>query len=128
AFLAEAVAALGREASANVVWANLRLWREEADGSWTNTGRCIWDNPSGDSTPRLFRWPVARQCFDALHSNGAMVFRATASRAALVPSDTPFDIIEPVRERLLAGAWLLLPRPLANFALTRRTARATDPA
>lgn len=125
-FLARALATLETRPAANVVWANLRLWRENADGTWTDTGRPIWQTPPGDETPRIFRWPVPLQCFDGLHSNGAMLYRAAASRAALVPPDTPFDIIEPARERLLPGEWVLLPGALANFALTRRSARSDD--
>ncbi len=125
-FLARAHAALAAQPAANVCWANLRLWQEAADGEWRNTGRKIWDTADGDTSPRLFFWPQPLQCFDALHSHGAMVFRAEASRAALVPAETPLAIIEPARERLLAGGWLLLPAPLANFALTLRTARSRE--
>lgn len=127
AFLAEAHAALLAHPQANVAWANMRLWQENADHTWTDTGRAIWQTaPGADELPRLFRWPVPLQCFDALHSHGAMLCRASASRAALVPADTPVAIIEPARERLLPGAWLLLPRPLGNFALTLATARSRD--
>ncbi len=123
-FLAEAFSALEREPAANVAWANLRLWCEEADGSWTDTNRTIWQTVAGDSEPRLFHWPLPIQSFDALHSNAAMLYRAAASRTALAPQSTPFDIIEPVRERLLSGGWLFLPKPLGNFAQTLLTARA----
>ena len=126
AFLAEAVATLQSAPDANVVWANLRLWRETPSGDWTDTGRTVWETPPGDAAPRRFRWPVPLQSCDALHSNGSMLYRAAASRLALVPADTPFDIIEPVRERLLPGDWIFLPRVLANFAITLGTARATN--
>lgn len=127
-FLAAALEALRARPDATAVWANMRLWQETADGAWIDTGRTIWRLPPGPPpAPALFHWPQPLQFFDALHSNGAMVVRAASSRAALVPPSLPFDIIEPARERLLAGAWLLLPQPLANFAVTRRTARSTDP-
>ena len=125
--LAEAHAALIAHPEAKLAWANMRLWRENPDRTWTDTGRTIWQTaPHDGERPRLFRWPVPLQCFDALHSHGAMLCRADASRAALVPADTPVAIIEPARERLLPGAWLLLPRPLGNFALTLATARSGD--
>jgi hypothetical protein len=55
-----------------------------------------------------------------------MLYRTRASAAALVPSSTPFAIIEPVRERLLSGSWLFLPQALAHFALTLQSARSND--
>ncbi|MEO6873550.1 MAG: glycosyltransferase [Opitutaceae bacterium] len=124
-FLATLHAALLARPEANVAWANLRLWQEEADGSWRDTGRTIWSAPSG-AKPRLFHWPQPLQLTTALHSNGAMLCRTAASAAAQVPPSTPFAIIEPVRERLLPGGWLLLPEPLGHFALTRQTARSDN--
>ena len=126
AFLAATLSALAAQPAANVAWANLRLSQEQPDGTWCDTGRTIWEIAPGDDIPRLFHWPQPLQFSDALHSHGAMVFRAAPSRAALVPSDTPLAIIEPVRERLLSGGWLLLPQPLGNFALTLHTARSDD--
>ncbi len=127
-FLAIALDALHRHPAATVTWANLRLWREEDDGTWTDTGRTIWHLPPAAPLPRprLLHWPQPLQCFDGLHSNGAMLVRAEASRAALVPPDVPFAVIEPARERLLSGGWLLLPQVLGHFALTRHTARDRD--
>ena len=122
--LAAAVPVLKNAPTANVVWANLRLWRETPAGDWSDTGRTVWQTAPGDTSPRHFRWPLPLQCYDGLHSNGAMLYRASASRLALVPAETPFDIIEPVRERLLPGDWILLPQPLGHFALTLTTARA----
>lgn len=127
-FLATALAALEHHPQAVATWANLRLWREEADGGWTDTGQTIWTFPPDAPlpAPRLLHWPQPLQCFDGLHSNGAMLVRAEASRAALVPADLPFAVIEPARERLLPGGWLLLPQVLGHFALTRQTARDRD--
>ncbi len=125
-FLAAAHAALLAAPETNVVWANLRLWQEQPDGTWTDTGRTVWKTSAAVSPPRLFHWPQLLQLTDALHSQGAMLYRARASAAALVPPTTPLAIIEPVRERLLAGGWLFLPQPLAHFALTLRTARSGD--
>lgn len=125
AFLATAHAALVANPAANVAWANMRLWQEEADGQWRDTGRTIW-KVSPAAQPRMFYWPQALQLTTALHSNGAMLCRTRASASARVPPSTPFAIIEPVRERLLPGGWLFLPEPLAHFALTRHTSRSAD--
>lgn len=125
-FLAAALDALRDRPEVNVAWANMRLWRETPENKWRDTGRTIWPATAADDAPRIFSWPVPLQAYDALHSHGAMLCRAAPSRAALVPPETPLEIIEHVRERLFPGAWLLLPRPLANFAQTLQTARPTD--
>jgi len=125
-FLATAVSALEAHPAATVAWSNLRIWRENPDHTWSDTGKLVWNAPPDDTRPRLFRWPIPLQAFDALHSNGAMLCRTASSRAARVPASTPFDVIEPVRERLLSGGWLLLPSPLANFSVTLQTSRSVD--
>ncbi len=124
-FLATAHAALQDNPEATVAWANMRLWEEQPDGRWRDTGRTIWSVPP-DHPARVFYWPQLIQMTTALHSNGAMLCRSGPSAAACVPASTPFAIIEPVRERLLSGGWLLLPAPLAHFAITRKTARSSD--
>ncbi len=124
--LSRTLAALESYPSAALAWANMRFWREEPDGRWTDTGRNIWQcSPS--LPPRCFERPVALQAVDALHSNGAMVYRAPLSARALVPAQTPFDIIESVRERLLPGSLVFVPEVLANFAVGRTTARSAEP-
>ncbi len=125
-FLGQTLAALEAHPAAALAWSNLRIWREEADGRWTDSGRNVWHCPPGLG-PQEFDRPVALQAVDALHSHGAMVFRAAASSRALVPDDTPLDIIEPIRERLLPGSLVFVPEVLANFAAGRATARTTDP-
>jgi hypothetical protein len=122
ALLGELKGALEAHPEAELAWANMRVWREDEDGSWIDTGRNVWPEAVA---PRLFEWPVLLQAFDGLHSNGAMLFRKPAEPPATVPPETPFGIIEPVRERALSGL-LLVPRPLANYALTRNSARSRD--
>lgn len=123
-FLTSALAALSARPDAALVWANMRLWREEADGRWTDLQRTIWAIDASTPAVREFRWPEVYQAFDALHSQGAMVWRAHAFSA--IPADTPLAIVEAVRERATTAPLLLLPAPLANFAVTRSTARSTD--
>jgi hypothetical protein len=127
-FLAHALSALDARPAAALVWANMRVWQEQPGGAWTDTGQTIWQ--TSPATPPLveFRPPEIIQAFDALHSNGAMVFRPNKFRAAGVPTATPFAIIEPLRERAATGPLLLLTAPLANFARTLATARDADPA
>jgi len=106
-----------------LAWANMRVWQENGDGSWADTGATVW--PAGTGV-RTFDWPVILQAFDGLHSNGAMLFRRPIGTHGVVPSGTPFAIIEPVRERGLPGRTMLVPEVLANYALTRRTARSGE--
>ncbi len=123
-FLAATIPVMESHPTASLVWANMHVWREEPGGDWTDTGETIWATPAHSSAPCSFRWPEAIQSFDGLHSNGAMVFRPHAFRPMSVPPATPLAIIEPVRERAASGELLLLPTPLANFALTLETARS----
>jgi len=125
-FLARTLDALERQPAAALAWANMRLWREAPDGSWTDTGQNIWRVAPGTAL-RCFGRPVALQAMTALHSQGAMVYRVATSAHALVPPATPLDIIEPVRERSLSGSLVLVPDVLVNFALCRTTARSADP-
>ena len=125
-FLSTAIQTLDAHPDASLVWANMHIWREESDRSWTDTGQTIWRHAPGSISPRIFHWPEAIQAFDGLHSNGAMVFRPGAFQPMSVPSLTPLSIIEPVRERAARGDLLLLTAPLANFSVTRETSRSRD--
>ncbi|MCF7688809.1 MAG: glycosyltransferase family 2 protein [Cephaloticoccus sp.] len=125
-FLTTAIPVLETNPTASLVWANMHIWRELPAGNWSKTGRTVWTSSLGDPAYRVFRWPEALQSFDALHSNGAMVFRPCAFNAKFVPPLTPFAIIEPARERAATGELLLLTTPQANFALTLTTARDND--
>jgi len=122
-FLAGLKATLEAEPDAVAAWANLRIHEEQADGRWLDTGRTVWAVGQGR---RRFNWPDPRQMLDALHSQGALLFRAGAQPPQPVPAATPLAQIEPVRERGLARAIVLDERPLGHFALTRTTARSSD--
>ena len=108
-----------------MAWANERYWREEEDGSWTDTGRDIWDRPPG-SRPELFDWPQPQHLFGALHSVGAMLARSGVHGCA-VPAATDFQSTEQFRERMYPFPLLFVPERLANFALTRAIGKK-DPA
>ena len=102
-----------------LVFSNMRLWQEERDGGWTNTGRVIWPHAPEF---RQFEWPVVLQAFDAIHSNGPMLFRSAPDGRTSIPPKTPFVGVESVRERTIDRIGLV-GEPLANFALTLSTAR-----
>jgi hypothetical protein len=121
--LASLLGALVERPHVALAWANMRVWQEETDDTWTDTGATIWP-PGGE--PRVFEWPVMLQAFDGLHSNGAMLFRKPAGSQGTVPETTPFALIEPMRERSIGGTYLLLPQVLANYSLTQISARSND--
>ena len=127
-FLVAALQALDQHPAASLVWGNMKLWQEKSAGTWLDTGRTIWSLVPSSPPLIAFHPPELLQAFDALHSNGAMVFRPTAFRSLQTPASLPFAIIEPARERAATGPLLLLTAPLAHFACTLATARESDPA
>jgi glycosyltransferase involved in cell wall biosynthesis len=105
-----------------IAWANMRLWRQEIDGNWTDTGRNVWDR-SPSAVPELFSWPDRRQLMGALHSQGAMLARG-GFKYFSVPEDTTSAAMEPFRERTFKHPILFVPRRLANFAITMEHSRS----
>lgn len=126
-FLSQTLRVLDARPDAALAWANMKLWQEQRGGAWHDTGRTIWTTSAATPPVVEFRWPEMLQAFDALHSNGAMIFRPGKFRTVGVPPATPFAIIEQLRERAAAGPLLLLTTPLAHFASTLATARDPDP-
>ena len=124
-FLETMISAMGAYPWVQVAWSNMRFWEEQSDGTWRDTGRNIWQVDW--TKPRLMYWPDSRQMQGALHSNGAMLARSNFQYFP-VPESIDFAAIEPFRERTFAHPLLFVPRRLANFAVTRTTARPSDPA
>jgi glycosyltransferase involved in cell wall biosynthesis len=124
-FLQTMVSLMSLQPGLQIGWANMRCWNEEADGSWTDTGRNVWDVDWTE--PRLMGWPDGRHMQGALHSQGAMLARSNFEYFS-VPESINLAAIEPFRERTFAHPILFVPQRLANFAVTRATARPTDAA
>ena len=122
-FLQTVVSTILAYPDVQVAWANMRYWQEQADGSWSDTGRNIWELQQTE--PFLMHWPDRRQIHGALHSNGAMLARSSFEYFE-VPESTNFAAIEPFRERTFVHPLLFVPRRLANFAVTRASARPID--
>jgi glycosyltransferase involved in cell wall biosynthesis len=108
-----------------VAWSNMRFWQEEKDGSWTDTGRNIWDCLPTDDL-KLFYWGQSQQVMGALHSNGALMVRAQSAEHFIIPEETSFAAVELVRERSFPFPILFVPQICANFAITQTTARSFD--
>ncbi|MGL5080941.1 MAG: glycosyltransferase family 2 protein [Microcoleaceae cyanobacterium] len=119
-FLEKMLEALERYPSASVAWANMRLWKEENDQTWTDTGKNIWDEMTiiSDSY-KLFGWPNLHNIRGALHSQGAMLVRSEYNY--VVPEETLSTDIEAVRERMFQYPILFVSERLANFAVTKNT-------
>lgn len=123
-FLAAMVAALDAHPDVALVCGNERIWREETDGAWTDTGRTIWPT---SGAPHLFPWDDADKCGGAKLCNSSLLFRTGPGAAWRTPDDIPVDVTEHFRERLVPHPFLLHPAPLVNYAETLHTHRARGP-
>lgn len=120
-FLERLLAVLAVLPAAEVAWANMRVWRESA-GGWSDTGRTVW--PVIARPHVSIAWPQLLQFAGPLHSNGAMLARSSAAGPRWQTGvDLPFDVNENMRERAFRYPVILVPEPLANFAITLQTAR-----
>ena len=126
-FLQEMVSTLDRFPDVDVGWCNQRCWREEPDGTWTDLHRTVWQ-VEGNREPRLIFWPQPYQITGALHSNGSMLLRSRHAAEYRIPDETPFDIIELVRERTFNHPIMFVPQTLANFSITKESARTSNTA
>lgn len=123
-FLETALNTLHRFPDAAMTWSNMRIWRERPDGTWEDSGETVWR--SSTIQPIEFSPPEILQAFDALHSQGAMLFKPDKFEPRTVPETTPLAIVEPMRERAARGSLILIPQRHANFAVTQNTARDSD--
>ena len=109
---------------ASVFCANMRLWKEEEDGSFADTGR-LARVTNADGKPQLVSWGDRAQMGGAVHSHSATLFRRRAGDDFRTP-DVPISATEIFRERSFPHPLVFCPRPLANFTITRATARSAD--
>ena len=124
-FLSSMLAAVEGHAGVAVAWANMRVWQEEPDGSFRDTGALVHPFTAGEP-PRLVPWGQPAQIHGAKHSNSAMLIRSRPHESFTTP-DVPIAVVEMFRERLFAHPLLFVPRPLAHFSRTLQTARSRSP-
>ena len=124
-FLRTMISTMSKHPQVQVAWANMRFWEERADGSWRDMGKNVWEVDWTE--PCLMHWPDPRQMNGALHSQGAMLARSNFEYFP-VPESINLAAIEPFRERTFVHPLLFVPQRLANFAVTRTTARPADAA
>jgi glycosyltransferase involved in cell wall biosynthesis len=113
--------ALIENAHINVAVANENIWREEADGSWTDTSRTIWQETSGR---KFYFFKTQDKCGAAKICNSSMLWRTEGSNQWLTPEDLPIDVTEHFRERVVPHPILLVNEPLVNYAQTIHTSRS----
>ena len=98
---------------------NERVWRENSDGTWTDTGVNIWS----EFGTRLHRFDISELCGSAKLCNSAMMYRRRCGISLKTPNDIPVDVTEHFRERLLSASIGLHSRPMVNYAETIKTAQ-----
>jgi len=121
-FLECLVGELDRRPEVAMATANMRKWQEMEDGSWQDTGAVVWPReelPHDALAP--FDW--RRETTGQWHSNGAMVFRTLRDESMRFPAGSEFTFIECFQARAFPHPFLRVQEPLANFAITRGTAR-----
>jgi hypothetical protein len=119
-FLDQMIGALEAHPHVELAWANMRIWQEQPDATWMDTGVTTWPPGSGSI---VFTWPHLLHVNDALHSNGAMLVRSAGAERHRIPDSTPMAAMELVRERTYTAPLLLVSQVLANFAATRQSWR-----
>ena len=127
-FLQTLVAALEQNPAASLAWCNQRVFREDPQGTLSDTGKCVRPSEEHGAPVRLVRWGEQwEQVTGAVHANGSMVLRS-ASAAALQTPDISFAAVEAYRERFLEYPLLYVPQALATFTVTQMSARPShDP-
>jgi glycosyltransferase involved in cell wall biosynthesis len=124
-FLETMLSAMEQHPNVDVAWSNMQMWQEHEDESWTDLARTTFPFPVQESL-KLFNWFHPYQILGSLHSHGAMLVRTTNIENYQVPLSIPVSIIEHTRERAYTYPILFVNQTLANFAVTRSTARSRN--
>jgi glycosyltransferase involved in cell wall biosynthesis len=122
-FLATMVSAMEHHSQIAMACANERIWIEQPDLSWINTGRTIWPTNRAN---RLVNWNAADKCGGAQLCNSSLLFRTNGAEKWRTPAEIPIDVTEHFRERTVPHPFLLVSSPLVNYAQTLKTHRSKD--
>lgn len=120
-YLATMLDALARNPDIALACGNERLWREQADGTWRDSGKTIWPVTGGEMR---FGWNILDKCGSAKICNSSVVFRTASCEAWQTPSSIPIDVTEHFRERAVPHPILLVMEPLVNYGDTLVTHRS----
>lgn len=126
-FLSTMLAVARQFPDCDIFWANQRIWDEQADGSFRDSGAIMRDE-SFATVPQAFAWPHPSQLFGPLHSAGAMLVRSHDRTDYQTPADTPLSAVESFRERIWRYPVVFVPAPIANWSVTLQTHRSRSPA
>jgi len=121
-FLETMITTLEANPSIDVACMNERIWKEQPDGSWTDTGQVIWSAKEDEP----YSTTIAIACGSAKLCNSSLLFRRKGKPAWTTPDDIPVDVTEHFRERVLPQPFLLVAKPLVNYAETLATNRDTS--
>ncbi|HUR56201.1 MAG TPA: glycosyltransferase [Opitutaceae bacterium] len=124
AFLEKMLAVAARHPDVTVFWSNQSVWQENADGEVRPTGRTVHLFEPSDA-PRRIAWGQPAQILGALHSHGSALFRSRPGDDFSTPA-VPIALVEAFRERRFPYPLVFVPEPLAQFTITRATARSQD--
>ena len=109
---------------ATVFWSNMKIWKEQHDGIFEDTGSTIHQFNSGDR-PVECHWGTTKNVVGAIYSNGAALHRSTQREDFQIP-DVPFAAVETFRERMFHFPLVFVPQPLANFSVTLKSERSKN--
>lgn len=126
-FLENMIEVMQNYPQVDIAWANMRMWQENEDGSWTDLEKSTFPFTITESY-KLYNWPHIYQIVGSLHSQGAMLVKTNNIENYQVPASTPSAVIEHVRERCYSYPILFVNQELGNFAVTRDTSRSQNPA
>jgi glycosyltransferase involved in cell wall biosynthesis len=126
-FLERLVTLADAHPEAGFVWCDQRIWQENRDGSWTDTGHrtmaFLHPHAGAPAGPTLYAWPQPRQRFDTFHYNGSTLFRTASCTRLQISPTVPQITMETFRDRALNWPGLFTPEPLVNFSWTLGTTR-----
>lgn len=122
-FLSTMLAAARQFPDCDIFWANQKIWEEQEDGSFCDTGKFVRDT-SFAAGVQSFAWPQPSHITGALHSNSAMLIRSRSDTDYQTPEDTPLSAVEGFRDRTWRYPITFVPSPIANWSATRRTYRS----
>lgn len=125
-FLAVMLATAEQFPDVTIFWSNMRIRKENTDGTLEETGTSVWPEATANAAPQLIAWGHDRQLLGAVHSNGATLIRSRPGQHFVTP-EVPFNMMEMFRERMFPHPLVFVPQALAYFTVTRQSARAVNP-
>jgi len=118
-FLIEMLKELKKNPDVKVAVGNETIWKEQSNGEWIKTNKKIWKEKKNI---KYYVTPIDA-CGSAKICNSSTVWRYELSAEYVTPENIPVDVTEHFRERVLPQPFLLVRKPLVNYAETVETNR-----